>query len=154
VLIAVAVGAITRLVATTAAFAISRSKSRAGAPAEPALFTYFIPAAFLAVPMYKTMGNYGLLNSQWALILAMVTIAAPVLHLGVEADFGQIALRAGRSGAYRWRLAAATVPPCVPPFDVCRRWWRWDYSLLLAWNDTCTHFCVSKDTSVTSRRWR
>ena len=42
-----------------------------------ALFTYFIPAAFLAVPMYKTMGNYGLLNSQWALILAMVTIATP-----------------------------------------------------------------------------
>ena len=42
-----------------------------------ALFTYFIPAAFLAVPMYKTMGIYGLLNSQWALILAMVTIASP-----------------------------------------------------------------------------
>ena len=37
-----------------------------------ALFTYFIPAAFLAVPMYKTMGVYGLLNSQWALILAMI----------------------------------------------------------------------------------
>ena len=24
-----------------------------------ALLTYFIPAAFLAVPMYKTMGMYG-----------------------------------------------------------------------------------------------
>ena len=42
-----------------------------------ALFTYFIPAAFLAVPMYKTMGHYGLLNNQWSLILAMVTIASP-----------------------------------------------------------------------------
>ena len=40
-----------------------------------ALFTYFIPAAFLAVPMYKAMGIYGLLNHQWALILAMITIA-------------------------------------------------------------------------------
>ena len=42
-----------------------------------ALFTYFIPAAFLAVPMYRTMGNYGLLNNHWSLILAMVTIASP-----------------------------------------------------------------------------
>src|SRR6266566_3286098 len=39
--------------------------------------TYFIPAAFLAVPMYRTMGNYGLLNNHWSLILAMVTIASP-----------------------------------------------------------------------------
>ena len=42
-----------------------------------ALFTYFIPAAFLAVPMYRTMGLYGLLNNQWSLILAMVTLASP-----------------------------------------------------------------------------
>jgi hypothetical protein len=31
-----------------------------------ALFTYFIPAAFLAVPMYRTMGMYGLLNNDLA----------------------------------------------------------------------------------------
>ena len=72
-MIAVAVGAITLFVATTAAFAISRLKVRGGhAVMNLALFTYFIPAAFLAVPMYKTMGNYGLLNSQWALILSMI----------------------------------------------------------------------------------
>ena len=63
-LIAVAVGAITLFVATSAAFAISRLKVRGGRTVmNLALFTYFIPAAFLAVPMYKTMGNYGLLNS-------------------------------------------------------------------------------------------
>ncbi len=76
--IAVATGVITLFVATTAAFAISRLKVKGGrAIMNLALFTYFIPAAFLAVPMYRTMGLYGLLNSQWALILAMVTIAAP-----------------------------------------------------------------------------
>ena len=75
VLIAVAVAALTLFVATSAAFAISRLKVRGGRTVmNLALFTYFIPAAFLAVPMYKTMGNYGLLNSQWALILAMVKI--------------------------------------------------------------------------------
>ena len=77
-IIAVAVGVITLFVATAAAFAISRLKVRGGRTVmNLALFTYFIPAAFLAVPMYKTMGNYGLLGSQWALILAMVTIASP-----------------------------------------------------------------------------
>jgi len=77
-IIAVAVGALTLVVATCAAFAISRLKARGGRTVmNLALFTYFIPAAFLAVPMYKAMGVYGLLNHQWALILAMVTIAAP-----------------------------------------------------------------------------
>jgi len=76
--IALAVGAITLLVAAAAAFAISRLKVKGGRTVmNLALFTYFIPAAFLAVPMYRTMGIYGLLNSQWALIWAMVTIAAP-----------------------------------------------------------------------------
>src|SRR5678809_756280 len=76
--IAVATGAITLAIATCAAFAISRLKVRGGRTVmNAALFTYFIPAAFLAVPMYKAMGTYGLLNNQWALILAMVTIAAP-----------------------------------------------------------------------------
>jgi multiple sugar transport system permease protein len=68
VVIALAVGAITLFIATCAAFAISRLKVRGGRTVmNLALFTYFIPAAFLAVPMYKTMGNYGLLNNQWSL---------------------------------------------------------------------------------------
>ncbi len=76
--IAVAAGALTLLIATAAAFAISRLKIPGGRwVMNLALFTYFIPAAFLAVPMYRTMGNYGLLNNQWSLILAMVTIASP-----------------------------------------------------------------------------
>jgi ABC-type glycerol-3-phosphate transport system permease component len=72
------VGVLTLMIATGAAFAISRLKVKGGRlMMNLALFTYFIPAAFLAVPMYKTMGVYGLLNNQWALILAMMTIAAP-----------------------------------------------------------------------------
>ena len=76
--IALAVGALTLFVATAAAFSISRLRVPGGrAVMNMALFTYFIPAAFLAVPMYRTMGTYGLLNNHWSLILAMVTIAAP-----------------------------------------------------------------------------
>ena len=76
--IAVAVGVITLAVATCAAFAISRLKVRGGrAVMNLALFTYFIPAAFLAIPMYKTMGQYGLTDSPWSMILSMVTLASP-----------------------------------------------------------------------------
>ena len=78
IVIAVAAGALTLMIATAAAFAISRLKVPGGRwVMNLALFTYFIPAAFLAVPMYRTMGNYGLLNNHWSLILAMVTIASP-----------------------------------------------------------------------------
>ena len=56
-LIATAVGLLTLIVSTCAAFAISRLKVPGGRTVmNLALFTYFIPAAFLAVPMYKTMG--------------------------------------------------------------------------------------------------
>src|SRR5215469_233521 len=56
-LIADATGAITLLIATFAACAISRLKVKGGLLVmNLARFTYFIPAAFLAVPMYRTMG--------------------------------------------------------------------------------------------------
>ena len=61
IVIAVAAGALTLMIATAAAFAISRLKVPGSRwVMNLALFTYFIPAAFLAVPMYKTMGLYGL----------------------------------------------------------------------------------------------
>ncbi|MFY8087865.1 MAG: carbohydrate ABC transporter permease, partial [Rubrivivax sp.] len=76
--IALATGVLTLVIATCAAFAISRLRVRGGRTVlNLALFTYFIPAAFLAVPMYKTMAIYGLLNNHWSMILAMVTIASP-----------------------------------------------------------------------------
>src|SRR3989440_11540896 len=65
--IAVAAGVITLAIASTAAFAISRLKVRGGRTVmNLALFTYFIPAAFLAIPMYKAMGAYGPLNNRWS----------------------------------------------------------------------------------------
>ena len=54
--IAVAVGVITLAVATCAAFAISRLKVKGGRTVmNLALFTYFIPAAFLAIPDRKSV---------------------------------------------------------------------------------------------------
>jgi len=149
--IAVATGAITLFIATCAAFAISRLKVRGGRIVmNLALFTYFIPAAFLAVPMYRTMGLYGLLNSQWALILAMVTLASPyaiwVLKQGSDTlpeELDEAAYVDGASALQLFRLVY--LPLMVPSLVAVGT-----YALLLAWNEYLYAFLLlSKDTEVT-----
>lgn len=150
-LIAVATGVITLFIATFAAFSISRLKVKGGRTImNMALFTYFIPAAFLAVPMYRTMGIYGLLNNQWALILAMVTIATPYAiwvlkqasdKLPVELD--EAAVMDGASPLQLFRLVYL---PLMAPSLVAVG----TYALLLAWNEYLYAFLLlSKDTDVT-----
>jgi len=150
-LIAVAVGAITLFVATSAAFAISRLKVRGGRwVMNLALFTYFIPAAFLAVPMYKTMGNYGLLNNQWSLILAMVTIASPyciwVLKQASDKLPYELDEAARMDGASPLQLFRLVYLPLMVPSLVAVG----TYALLLAWNEYLYAFLLlSNDRSVT-----
>jgi multiple sugar transport system permease protein len=134
--IAVATGVLTLVVATAAAFAISRLKVRGGRLVmNLALFTYFIPAAFLAVPMYKTMGNYGLLNNQWALILAMVTIASPysiwVLKQASDKLPYELDEAAKIDGASPLQLFRLVYVPLMMPSLVAIG----TYALLLAWNE-------------------
>jgi len=151
VLIAVAVALLTLFVATAAAFAISRLKVRGGRTVlNLALFTYFIPAAFLAVPMYKTMGNYGLLNSQWALILAMVTIASPyciwVLKQASDKLPWELDEAARIDGATPLQLFRLVYVPLMVPSLVAIG----TYALLLAWNEYLYAFLLlSNDKDIT-----
>jgi len=150
-IIAVAAGSITLIVATGAAFAISRLKVKGGRTImNLALFTYFIPAAFLAVPMYKTMGNYGLLNSQWSLILAMVTIASPysiwVLKQASDKLPYELDEAAVMDGATPMQLFRLVYVPLMMPSLVAVG----TYALLLTWNEYLYAFLLlSKDTSIT-----
>jgi len=150
-LIAVSVGALTLLVATGAAFAISRLKVKGGRLVmNLALLTYFIPAAFLAVPMYKTMGNYGLLNSQWALILAMVTIASPYCIWVLKQASDKLPLEldeaARMDGASPLQLFRLVYLPLMGPSLVAVG----TYALLLAWNEYLYAFLLlSNDNKVT-----
>lgn len=151
VLIAVAVAALTLFVATSAAFAISRLKVRGGRTVmNLALFTYFIPAAFLAVPMYRTMGTYGLLNSQWSLILAMVTIASPyciwVLKQASDKLPFELDEAARMDGASPLQLFRLVYLPLMVPSLVAVG----TYALLLAWNEYLYAFLLlSNDKSIT-----
>jgi multiple sugar transport system permease protein len=149
--IAVATGVLTLLVATCAAFAISRLKVKGGRTVmNLALFTYFIPAAFLAVPMYRTMGLYGLLNNQWSLILAMLALASPyaiwVLKQASDKlpeELDEAAYIDGASALQLFRLVY--LPLMVPSLVAVGT-----YALLLAWNEYLYAFLLlSKDTDIT-----
>jgi multiple sugar transport system permease protein len=150
-LIAVTVGVLTLVVATAAAFAISRLKVRGGRTVmNLALFTYFIPAAFLAVPMYKAMGVYGLLNHQWALILAMVTIASPyaiwVLKQSSDKLPYELDEAARIDGASPMQLFRLVYLPLMAPALVAVG----TYALLLAWNEYLYAFLLlSNDRDIT-----
>ena len=149
--IAFAVGAITLVIATMAAFAISRLKVRGGRTVlNLALFTYFIPAAFLAVPMYKTMATYGLLNNHWSLILSMVTIASPyciwVLKQASDKLPFELDEAARMDGATPLQLFRLVYLPLMLPSLVAVG----TYSLLLAWNEYLYAFLLlSKETDLT-----
>jgi multiple sugar transport system permease protein len=150
-LIAVSVGAATLFIATAAAFAISRLRVKGGRLImNLALFTYFIPAAFLAVPMYKTMSNYGLLNSQWSLILAMITIATPYAIWVLKQASDKLPLEldeaARMDGASPLQLFRLIYLPLMTPSLVAVG----TYALLLAWNEYLYAFLLlSNDRSIT-----
>lgn len=150
VVIAVAVGALTLFVATCAAFAISRLRVRGGRLVlNLALLTYFVPAAFLALPMYKAMATYGLLNSQWALILAMMTVATPYAiwvlkqaadKLPMELDEAAIIDGATAPQLFRYIFVPLMTPSMVAIGT---------YALLLAWNEYLYGFLLlSKEVEI------
>jgi multiple sugar transport system permease protein len=146
VLIAFATGMLTLIVATGAAFAISRLRVRGGRfIMNAALFTYFIPAAFLAVPMYKAMGTYGLLNTRWALIIAMVTLAAPYAIWVLKQASDKLPLELDEAaimdGASAWQLFRLVYLPLMTPSMVAIG----TYAVLLAWNEYLYAFLLLSD---------
>lgn len=151
VLIAVVTGALTLFTATLAAFAISRLKVPGGRVVmNLALATYLIPAAFLAVPMYKAMGTYGLLNSRWALILAMVALASPyaiwVLKQASDKLPAELDEAATIDGATPFQIFRLIYLPLMKPSLVAIG----VYALLLAWNEYLYAFLLlSSEREVT-----
>jgi multiple sugar transport system permease protein len=149
-MIALATGLITLVVSTCAAFAISRLRVRGGRTVlNLALLTYFIPAAFLAVPMYKTMAVYGLLNNRWSLILAMVTIASPyciwVLKQASDKLPWELDEAARIDGASPMQLFRLVYLPLMVPSLVAVG----TYALLLAWNEYLYGFLLlSKEVEI------
>ena len=69
---------LTVLISSLASFALGRMRlSRGGVVSTTAVLVYTVPAYFLAIPLYRLMHSYGLLDSLWAVIAVDVTFAVP-----------------------------------------------------------------------------
>jgi multiple sugar transport system permease protein len=146
VMVAALTGIIVLTIATFAAFAISRLRVKGGQLAMNfALMTYLIPAAFLAVPMYKTMGIYGLLETRAALILCMVALASPyaiwVLKQASDKlprELDEAAIIDGASVPQLfWHVYLPMMAPSLVAIGI--------YALLLAWNEYLYAFLMLSD---------
>ena len=100
--------------------------------------------------MYKAMGTYGLLNNQWALILAMITLASPyaiwVLKQASDKLPVELDEAARIDGASPLQLFRLVYVPLMTPSLVAVG----TYALLLAWNEYLYAFLLlSRDTDIT-----
>lgn len=150
-LIALATCLLVLIIASTASFAISRLRLRwAPTITNMALFTYLIPSAFLAIPLYRVMGKYGILNHPWSLILALVAFASPYA-IWVIRQYGEnVPYELDESA----RVDGASIPkifwyiylPLITPSLVAIG----TYALLLAWNEYLYAFLfLSSETRIT-----
>ena len=136
IFVAVATMALVLSVASLASFAIGRLRLRFGhLISNAALLTYLIPAAFLAIPFYKVMGDYGLLNTRWALVFAMSTFAIPyaiwVLRQYSESVPFELDEAAKVDGATPLQIFWMVYVPLLRPALIAIG----SYALLLAWNE-------------------
>ncbi len=150
-LVAGATCALVLLIASTTSFALGRLRLRwAPVISNMALFTYLIPSAFLAIPLYRVMGQYGFLNHPWSLILALVAFATPYAIWVMRQYAENVPYELDESA----RVDGATVPqifwhiyiPLISPSLVAIG----TYALLLAWNEYLYAFLfLSSETRIT-----
>ncbi|MCB9969375.1 MAG: carbohydrate ABC transporter permease [Geminicoccaceae bacterium] len=134
--VALATMAIVLFVASLASFAISRLKARYGhVVSNTALLTYLIPMAFVAIPFYRVMSDYGLLNTLWALTFAMATFATPyaiwVFRQYSDTIPFELDEAARVDGATPLQLYWLVYLPLMRPAMIAIG----TYALLLAWNE-------------------
>ena len=134
--VAVGTSFIVLLVASLASYAIGRLKLRYGhVVSNTALMTYLIPMAFLAIPFYRVMADYGLLNTLWALIFAMATFAIPyaiwVFRQYADSIPFELDEAAKVDGATPLQIFYLVYVPLLRPALIAIG----TYALLLAWNE-------------------
>ena len=138
-----AVTLLTLLIGSLASFSITRMRIRNGwLVSNAALMTYLIPAAFLAIPFYRIMQNYGLANNLWSVIAAMVTFATPY-SIFIFSQYGRgIPLELDESakidGASPLQIYYKIYLPLMAPALVAIG----TYALLLAWNEYLYQFLL------------
>ena len=124
-------------------FSVMRMRIRNGwLITNAALFTYVIPASFLAIPFYLIMNHYGLNNNPWSVIAALVTFATPYA-IFIFGEYGRsIPIELDESaridGASPIQIYLRIYLPLMAPALVAVG----TYALLLAWNEYLYQFLL------------
>ena len=137
---------LTLLIASAASFSISRMRINHGwMISNAALLTYVIPASFLAIPFYRIMQNYGMINNLWSVIAAMVTFATPYAMFIFQQYGRSIPIELDESaridGASPVQIYLRIYLPLMAPALVAVG----TYALLLAWNEYLYQFLMLSD---------
>ena len=149
--VAVATALLTLFVAITASFAIARMQVRYGQLiTNLALTSYIIPMAFLAIPFFTVMSDYGLVNNPWSLIFAMTTFASPyaiwVFRQHAENLPRELDEAAKVDGATPFQILRRVYIPLMRPAMVAIG----TFAMLLAWNEYLYAFLLlSSEDRVT-----
>ncbi|MHA6629785.1 carbohydrate ABC transporter permease [Pseudonocardia sichuanensis] len=131
-------------IGSSASFAIARLRPRWGnALSNAALATYVIPTSFLAIPLYRAMANYSLLDTSWALIFSMTAFASPyAMWVFTQYAKSGIPLELDESarvdGATNWQIYVRIYLPLMRPVLVAIG----TYALLSSWNEYLLAFLL------------
>jgi len=100
-----------------------------------ALFSYIIPQSFLAVPFFKLMSSYGLIDNYLSLILAMTMWTSPYCIWVLREHFFSIPIdmeeAAFIDGASRLTILTKIVLPISAPVIVALS----TYAFITSWNE-------------------
>jgi multiple sugar transport system permease protein len=141
-----AVTFLTRAISSMASFSISRLRINHGwLISNAALLTYVIPASFLAIPFYRIMQIYGLINNLWSVIAALVTFTAPY-GMFIFQQYGRsIPIELDESaridGASPIQIYLRVYLPLMAPALVAVG----TFALLAAWNEYLYQFLMLSD---------
>ncbi len=143
----VATMVLTVAIGSLASFALSRIRLRNGwIVTDFALLTYVLPTAFLVIPFVHIMHVYGMADSIWAVIAAMVTFATPyailILHQYGKLIPMELDESAKVDGASPLQIYLRIYLPLMAPALVAVG----VYALLLAWNEYLYQFLLLTST--------
>ena len=144
------VGAAVTFLTLAIASAVSFSVSRLRIPhgwliSNAALLTYVIPASFLAIPFYRIMQIYGLINNLWSVIAALVTFTTPYAMFIFQQYGRSVPIELDESaridGASPIQIYLRIYLPLMAPALVAVG----TFALLAAWNEYLYQFLMLSD---------
>lgn len=138
-MIELAVVPISLFIATLAGFALGHLEM----PFRRTLFVIFIlgltlPFEGIIVPLYYQIRDYGLLNTQWAIILPLIGLFMPFAVMWMRAHFVNMpqelteAARVDGAGTWQlfWRVHVPLSRPAIASLAILLFLWTWNQFLL------------------------